>query len=636
MTVSLRVLIAEDSEEDTLLLLRELKRGGYEPIYERVDTAPAMQAALDRQTWDLVIGDHSMPQFSSVAALALVRERGLDVPFICVSGTISEEQAVAAMKAGASDYFAKGQLKRLLPAIARELREAQGRAARRASEASHRTLVEQAPVGIYRSNPAGRFSSVNAAVVRMLGYDSAADVLELDLTRDVYADPAERRRLLDRDTYSEREYDEVEATWKRKDGSLLNVQLSVRAVRNAARQVEYYETFVRDVTEQRRLQQQLVQAQKMEAVGRLAGGIAHDFNNLLTVITSYSDLLLEDLSPDDPKRDDVEQVRKAADGAASLTRQLLAFSRQQVLEPRVVDLNVVVDGLRKILQRVIGEDVEFATTLAPDLRAVKADVGQLEQVLMNLAVNARDAMPTGGKLTIETANVELDTDYPQTHHQATAGHFVMLAVTDTGVGMDEATKARIFEPFFTTKGVGKGTGLGLATVYGIVKQSGGFVWVYSEPGHGTSFKIYLPRVEEPVDRGTASPAAAGVPRGTETVLVVEDAAAVRAVTRQVLERQGYTILEAPNGEAALERAATHHGPIHLLLTDVVMPVLSGRQLAERLAQLRPETRVLYTSGYTDDSIVRHGILESGIAYLQKPFTPDSLARKVRAVLDGDS
>jgi len=580
-----------------------------------------------------VVGDHSMPAFSSTEALAIVRERGLDVPFICVSGTISEDQAVASMKAGANDYFAKGQLKRLLPAIAREVREAQGRAAQRASEASHQTLVEQAPVGIYRSNPAGRFLSVNAALVRILGYDSAAEVLQLDLSRDVYADPAERQRLLDRDTYTDREYDEVEATWKRKDGSPLNVQLSVRAVRNPARQVEYYETFLRDVTEQRLLQQQLVQAQKMEAVGRLAGGIAHDFNNLLTVITSYSDLLLEDFGPDDPRRDDVEQVRKAAEGATSLTRQLLAFSRQQVLEPRVVNLNAVVSGLRKMLQRVIGEDVEFATTLAPDLRAVRADVGQLEQVLMNLAVNARDAMPTGGKLTIETANVDLDADYTRTHHQTAAGHFVMLAVSDTGSGMDEATKARIFEPFFTTKGPGKGTGLGLATVYGIVKQSGGVVWVYSELGHGTSFKVYLPRVDDPVDQGGASPPAARVPRGTETVLVVEDAAAVRAVTRQVLQRQGYTVLEAANGEAALQLAAAHHGPIHLLLTDVVMPGPSGRQTAERLAHLRPETRVLYTSGYTDDSIVRHGILESGIAYLQKPFTPDGLARKVREVLD---
>ena len=632
MSVSLRVLLVEDSEEDALLLVRELKRGGYEPTFERVDTAPAMLAALERERWDLVVGDHSMPAFSSTAALALLRERGLDVPFICVSGTISEDQAVAAMKAGASDYFAKGQLKRLLPAIERELREAKARAALRASEASYGTLVEHAPVGIYRSTPQGKVLSVNAAVVRMLGYDSAAEVLRLDMARDVYADPAERQRLVDRDTYTDRQYDDVEATWKRRDGHLLTVQLSVRAVRDGTGHVEYYETFVRDVTDQRRLQQQLLQSQKMEAVGRLAGGIAHDFNNLLTVITSYSDLLLEDLGTDDPKRSDVEQVRKAADGAAALTRQLLAFSRQQVVEPRVVSLNAVVESLQKILRRVLGEDVDLATTPGPDLGAVRADVGQLEQVLMNLAVNARDAMPTGGKLTIETGNVEHDPAFARGHGAVAVRQFVMLAVTDTGVGMDEATKARIFEPFFTTKEPGKGTGLGLATVYGIVQQSGGFIWVYSEPGHGTTFKIYLPRVDAPAE-GVAVTAVAPVGRGTETVLLAEDAAAVRAVARQVLERQGYTVLEAPDGELALHLAQRHSGPIHLLLTDVVMPGMSGRQLADRLAPARPDMKVLYASGYTDDSVVRHGVLEEGMPYLQKPFTPESLARKVRDVLD---
>ena len=633
MSVPLRVLIAEDSEDDALLLVRELKRGGYEPAYERVASAAAMAAALDRQGWDLVIGDHSMPHFGGVAALALVRQRGLDIPFICVSGTISEEMAVAAMKAGANDWVTKGQLKRLLPAIERELREARGRAALRASEASYAHLVERAPVGIYRSSPAGRFLSVNAALVRILGYDSAADVLRLDMARDVYADPAERQRLLDRDTYTDREYDEVEATWKRKDGRLLSVQLSVRAVRKGAGEVEYYETFVRDVTEQRRLQQQLVQSQKMEAVGRLAGGIAHDFNNLLTVITSYSDLLLQDLGADDPKREDVEQVRKAAEGAAALTRQLLAFSRQQVLAPRVVSLSVVVQGVEKMLRRVIGEDVDLVTALDPDVGSVKADVGQLEQVLMNLAVNARDAMPAGGKLTIETANVEHGPDSAREREAAPVRRCVMLAVSDTGIGMDEATKARIFEPFFTTKEAGKGTGLGLATVYGIVQQSGGFIWVYSEPGHGTTFKIYLPQVDAPLEGRTAGAAPGDLPRGTETVLLVEDAAAVRAVTRQVLERQGYTVLEAANGGAALQTAASHPGPIHLLLTDVVMPGLSGRQLADQLARLRPDARVLYASGYTDDAVVRHGVLEAGISYLQKPFTAESLARKVREVLD---
>src|SRR5438093_6356161 len=468
MGVPLRLLLVEDSEDDARLLVRELTRGGFEPVVERVETASTMRAALDRQPWDVVVGDYSLPHFGGAAALELLRDSGLDVPFIIVSGTIGEEKAVAAMKAGASDYVSKDNLKRLVPVIEREVREAAGRrerhrteAALRASEVSYSTLVEHSPVGIYRSNTEGRFLSVNAALVRILGYASAAEVLQLDMARDVYADPAERRRLLERDTYTDRQYDEVEATWKRKDGARLTVQLSVRAVRQGAR-VEYYETFVRDVTEQRRLQQQLVQSQKMEAVGRLAGGIAHDFNNLLTVITSYSDLLLQDLGGEDPKREDVEQVRKAAEGAAALTRQLLAFSRQQVLAPRVVSLSVVVQGVEKMLRRVIGEDVDLVTALDLNVGSVKADVGQLEQVLMNLAVNARDAMPTGGKLTIETANVEHDPDYAREREAALLRRFVMLAVSDTGIGMDEATKARIFEPFFTTKEPGKGTGLGLA------------------------------------------------------------------------------------------------------------------------------------------------------------------------------
>src|SRR5438105_15879086 len=342
----LRVLMVEDSEDDARLVLRELRTAGYDLTHERVDTAAALEAALDRHPWDLVIGDYSMPHFSGTAALAMLRERGPDAPYICVSGTITEELAVAAMKAGAHDYVTKGQLKRLLPAIERELREAKARATLRATEASYETLVEHAPVGIYRSSPEGRFLSMNAAVVRILGYDAAADVLGLHMARDVYADAAERQRLVERDSYSARQYDNVEATWKRRDGRLLTVQLSVRAVRDAAGRVEYYETFVRDVTDQRRLQQQVLQSQKLEAVGRLAGGIAHVFNNLLTVITSYSDLLLEDLSPGDPKRDDLEQVRKGADRATPLTRPVLAASRQQLVDARVVCLNALVEGLR--------------------------------------------------------------------------------------------------------------------------------------------------------------------------------------------------------------------------------------------------------------------------------------------------
>jgi len=630
VTAPLRVLLVEDSEADAELLTRELRRSGFAAECARVQTAAELAKSLDRGPWDLIVGDNSMPGFSGREALALVRARGLDIPFIFVSGTMGEDLAASALDAGAGDALAKGDLRRLVPVIRRELREAAERRALRDTEAAYSALVEQAPLGIYRSTPAGRFISANPALARILGYASPQEVLALDIARDVYADPDERRRLVAQDTYTNQVYEELEATWKKKDGTRIRVQLSVRASRDAAGRVEFYEAFARDITSQRQLEAQLAQSQKMEAIGRLAGGVAHDFNNLLTVILSYSELLLQDLPAASADRDDVAQIQKAAQGASELTRQLLAFSRQQVLEPKVVDLNDAVSGIEKLLGRVLREDVKLRCALAPDTGAIKVDPGQLEQVLMNLAVNARDAMPKGGLLTIETANVDLDAAYLEGHPMAKPGPYVMLAVTDTGVGMDAVTQARIFEPFFTTKEIGKGTGLGLATVQGIVQQSGGFIWVYSEPGHGTVFKIYLPRVDEPVSQ--AESVMGEDLHGTETVLVAEDMPAVRAVTRQMLARYGYTVLEAADGVTALEVAASFEGPIHLLLTDVVMPDLNGRDLAQRLQGMRRDMKVVYMSGYTDDAVVRHGVLEDGIVYLQKPFTPASLARKVRLAL----
>jgi two-component system cell cycle sensor histidine kinase/response regulator CckA len=371
----------------------------------------------------------------------------------------------------------------------------------------------------------------------------------------------------------------------------------------------------------------------MEAVGKLAGGVAHDFNNLLTIISGYSEILLTAAAPGDPNRGMLTEIKKAGERATSLTRQLLAFSRKQILEHKVLDLNAVVADSEKMVRRLVGEDVDLVTILDPALGQIKTDLGQMEQVLMNLVVNARDAMPQGGKITIETTNVVLDETYCRSHPEVEPGRYIKLALSDNGCGMDEQTRARIFEPFFTTKEPGKGTGLGLAMIHGFIKQSGGHVSVYSEPGVGSTFKIYLPEVEVVQSLEKLHLGIDEMPHGDETILLVEDEAGVRALTRQVLQICGYTVLEAAHGGEALRLAETHLGSIHLLLTDVVMPGMGGRLVAERVVALKPGTKVMYLSGYTDDAVVRHGVLESRDAFLQKPFTPVALARKVREVLD---
>jgi PAS domain S-box-containing protein len=502
-------------------------------------------------------------------------------------------------------------------------------AARGASEERYRRLVQAMPLPVWVYDVETlRILAVNDSAVAHYGY--GRDEF-LSMTIAQLRPPEDVPRLLD-EVRSAGDRLRRSANWRhvKKDGTVIEVETSGHAIEIDGRRARI--VVVNDVTEKRRIEQQLRQALKMDAVGKLAAGIAHDFNNLLTVIMSYSDLLASELEPDDPRRADVEEIRRSSESAAGLTRQLLAFSRQQVVQPRIVRLNQVVMGTGKMLKRLIGESVELAVSLSREAGAVRIDTGQLEQVAVNLALNARDAMPHGGRLLIETKNVDFAEPTADEESLYPPGHYVMLAVSDNGVGMDKPTQARIFEPFFTTKDPGRGTGLGLATVYGIVSQNGGFISVYSEPGRGTSFKVYFPRVDDPVAVEEAV-TAGEPPGGKESILVVEDDAAVRTLVRQSLQRLGYHVLEAPDGESALAVAAKHPEPIHLVLTDLIMPRMSGRNLAEKVVELRPDVAVLYVSGYTDDALVHHGVLEAGANYLEKPFTFDALARKVRQVLD---
>lgn len=889
----------EDKDRDAALLIRHLSRAGYEVISERVETAEAMRDALASKEWDVILCDFSMPHFNAPAALALLKETGLDIPFIIISGTIGEEVAVEAMLFGANDYLMKDNLARLVPAIERELEEASNRHARRQaeealrvsedhyrdlvensfdlictydlngrilsvnrmaakvlgyskdallgrdirdillpeyrheldtyidkvqqagviqgimsaqtssgekriweftntlrtegvavpiirgvardvteqrraesalreSEARYRLLFERNPFpmwvydletlrflavneaavdnygysrqeflsmtikdirpsedipavmksvrnfsagidkagvwrhrkkndsvidveitshqitfagrqaklvlpnditerrraenalrkaeekyrsifenaveGIFQASSDNRFISANPALLRLLGYRSLEDLIEhrTDIDTQHYVDSNIRRKLEQMLTENE-VVTGFECEIYRKDMSKIWTIANIRAIRDENGALVLYEGSIEDISERKRTEEalraseeQLRQSQKLESIGQLAGGIAHDFNNLLTAIIGYSELSLMRLQKEDPLGRNIGEIKKAGERAAGLTRQLLAFSRKQVLQPKVLNINSVVSDFEKMLQRLIGENIELRTMLAPEIGNVKADPGQIEQVIMNLAINARDAMPGGGKLTIETNNMFLDESYVERHISVIPGFYVMLAVSDTGCGMDEKTLKRIFEPFFTTKGLGEGTGLGLSTVYGIIKQSGGNIWVYSELGSGTTFKVYLPCVDEDAEVYPRTDGTEEDVKGTETILLAEDEDVVRKFARKVLESYGYQVLEAANGGSALLICERHQEPINLLITDVVMPEMSGSELAERLIQLRPEMKVIYMSGYTDNAVFHHGVLHEGANFIQKPFTPYALAQKVRKILEAAS
>ena len=641
MAKPLRVLFVEDREKDVELLVLELRRGGYDLVQERVDTPEAFGAALERQGWDIILCDYQMPRFDAPAALALAKERKVDIPFIVVSGTVGEETAVEALRAGAHDFMTKDRLSRLLPAIDRELREAFGRAERRRAEsallekeAQYRQIVESVRAVVWRADARTfQFTFVSPEAEKILGYPMRMWLEEPSFWSDhIHPDDRAWATALYRRNTEEKRDHQFEYRLVAADGHAVWFQDLVRVVVEGDEVRELVGIMI-DVTERRHLEDQLRQSQKLEAVGQLAGGVAHDFNNLLGVITGYSDLALREIDPEHRAHRRVEQIRKAAERAAALTRQLLAFSRKQVLQPRVLALNAVVADVEKMLRRLIGEHIQLVTVLSEDLGTVKADPGQIEQVLVNLAVNARDAMPGGGKLVIETANTDLDEGYVRAHADARPGPHVVLSVSDTGHGMDARTLSRVFEPFFTTKGPDKGTGLGLSTVYGVVKQSGGHVTAYSEPGHGTTFKVYLPRVDEPLEPRPGQAAVGETPRGTETILLAEDEESLRLMFRELLEGAGYLVLEGASPEAALAASESHAGAIHLFMTDVVMPRIGGQELARRVLVTRPQVRVLYISGYSFEGIGHHGLIDAGANYLEKPFTAEALLRTVRKILD---
>ncbi len=751
-TAPVRLLLVEDSEADAELLVETLRRNGLAVESRRVESEVALNAALDSQVWDLVIADFSMPGFNGFHALELVRRRGLDMPFIFVSGTIGEEAAVNAMRAGAQDYVPKRDMRRLVPAVERELREAAARRARRRTDAAlrrseerMRRLLDSNIIGVLLWRRNGEVFDANDAFLNMLGFTRADleagridwrrltpppfsalteariaeilttgscrpfekefyhadghrvsvliggarldedtgdaisvvhDLSEIRRVTSALAEESEMRRsildatplpviVLDPDglvrvwnAAAERvfgwtaadvlgkpnpalppggvpeararveqalagnSWEGLDARRRARDGSWVDVREFTAPIRDAHGAITGVVKVLEDMREPLRLEAQLRHAQRMEAVGLLAGGIAHDFNNLLTVILGEVEFIDAAESVDE-SAESLAAIRNAAQRASLLTRQLLAFSRRQLIDPKPVDVNRIIDGLHQMIVRLIGEDIQVGLDLKPDIHPVVADAGQLEQVVMNLVVNARDAMPDGGTLTLETREARSE--------EPTPGDYVVLTVRDTGVGMNPEIQTHIFDAFFTTKSAGKGTGLGLATCRDIVAHTGGRMEVESVSGRGTAMRVYLPCSAE------AAPAApdrnARIPRGHETILLAEDDDGVRTVTMRMLAPLGYTVIATENGEQALSKLELHQHAIDLLLTDLVLPGMSGRVLAERARQLMPNLRVLFSSGYTDDVIVQRQLLEHGASFLQKPFSPRALGEKVREVLD---
>jgi two-component system, cell cycle sensor histidine kinase and response regulator CckA len=635
-TTPLRVLLVENSPHDIELILFELRDSGFRVEPTLVETRDDFHRALKNQPFDVVLSDYRLPGWSGLDAFADLRASGRDIPFLLVTGTLGEEAAVDCIKQGINDYILKDRLKRLPIALnramsERALRDENQRAheALRVSETRNRSLVEHAVYGIARVSGDGAFLDANPALCRMLGCAGDELVKTFNLARDLFRFPEQYARLM----AACRDFGQIhgtEAEWKRADGGILTVRLHLRSL-STDEDPDAYEVIAEDVTELRALERQLRQSQKFEAIGQLAGGVAHDFTNVVGAILGWAEMGIEHTRDNPEMKERFDRIREQADRAASLTRELLAFARRQVLQPRPVDLNTVANGLHSLLDKVIDKNIEVKFLTTP-LDPVKADPTQLEQVLMNLCINARDAMPKGGRLVIETEMVELDEPYCRFYPYVTPGRYAVLSVSDTGEGMDTETRERIFEPFFTTKERGKGTGMGLATVYGIVKQHGGFIHVYAEPSHGSLFRVYVPAMDGAVPHGAVAkstvPSRAEM-RGTETVLLAEDHESIREMARQTLVSLGYRVLSAANGEEAL-RLAEHERPA-LAILDVIMPKMGGSAAAGQLAQRYPGVRVVFTSGYSSESeMVPEGTTGR---YLQKPYSPTTLARLVREILD---
>jgi PAS domain S-box-containing protein len=662
----------EHHQADIDLTLEHFAGSAAHFILEVVHSPSHALALLHEDQFDLVLVDLRMPEMTALDLLREAKHLGLLAPFIIITGQGDEAAAVAALKLGAFDYIIKrdNYLTHLPHAIENAIARSQliqtnrrlqtELAERERAEAENaRLLVEglgqrQRLDEIIASVPGlvweawgspdeadQRTNFVSNHVERMLGYSVQQWLSTPNFWLSiVHPDDKERAAREAAEFFASGKGGISQFRWIARDGRVVWVEGHSTVICDNQGNPVGMRGVTTDITARKeaergraQLEEQLRQAQKIDSIGRLAGGVAHDFNNILTAIRGYAELMLLELAPGDPMRSSVTEISRAGERAADLTRQLLAFSRRQLLQPRVLALNSLIADSIKMLKRLLGEDIELVTLLDPELGNVKADAGQMEQVILNLAVNARDAMPQGGKLTLETRNVILQEEYAQKHFSLQPGSYIMMTISDIGCGMDPHTLSHIFEPFFTTKEPGKGTGLGLSTVYGIVQQSGGSIWVYSEPGRGTTFKIYLPRIEEPLDEAGERRIESDNPRGSETILVVEDDEIVRKLTCQALRRYGYQVIEAANGIEALLSCEKHPEPIPLMITDVVMPQISGPELATRLRLLHPETQVLYISGYTDDAVVRHGLLDAALYFLQKPFTPGALVHKVRDILD---